>query len=196
MNSMADILATLAMQEYVGKGNTELIPARDSNRVWYAYTQEKGGKKMRVIGKIRQMLKYHMSTHIQFRHSGTYLETSQASHIRGQNLHQVIDQSLLRKIWKPPVSTVYRRCSKITHMVRMSKTLAGILATETALTRRNQGTEINGKGSAVCKLCGIADETNLHLLCECTGNTEMVKERRSWIRKMRKVVKETLCLNI
>ena len=82
------------MQEYVGMGNTELIKAKDSTRVWYVYTQEKGGKKMRITGKLRQMLKYH----IQFRHYGTYLETSQASHIRGQNLHQVIDQSLLRKI--------------------------------------------------------------------------------------------------
>ena len=106
-------------------GNTELIQASDSNRVWYAYTLEKGGKKMRITGKIRQMLKCH----IQFRHYGTYLETSQASHIRGQNLHQVIDQSLLRKIWKPPMSF-----SRITHMVRMLKTLAGILSTETALT--------------------------------------------------------------
>ena len=72
---------------------------------------------MRITGKIRQMLKCH----IQFRHYGTYLETSQASHIKGQNLHPVIDHSLLRKIWKPPVS-----CSKITHMVIMIKTLAGI----------------------------------------------------------------------
>ena len=138
---------------------------------------------MRITGKIRQMLKCH----IQFRHYGTYLETSQASHIKGQNLHQVIDHSLLRKIWKPPVS-----CSKITHMVRLIKSLAGILATETVLTRRNQGTETNGKGTAVCKLCGIADETNLHMLCECTGNTELVTERRSWISKMRSVVKGTL----
>ena len=72
-------------------------------------------------------------------------------------------------------------------MVRMTKTLAGILATETALTRRNQGTETNGKGAAICKLCGIAEEKNLHMLCECTGNTELVTERRSWIRKMRRV---------
>ena len=74
----------------------------------------------------------------------------------------------------------------------MSKTLAGILATETALTRRNQGTETNGKGTAVCKLCGLADETNLHMLCECNGNTELVTERRIWISKMRKIVKGTL----
>ena len=60
MNSMADSLATLAMQEYVGMGNTELIQAKDSTRVWYAYTQEKGGKKMRITGKIRQMLKCHI----------------------------------------------------------------------------------------------------------------------------------------
>ena len=183
MNSMADILATLAMQEYVGMGNTELIQAKDSTRVWYVYTQEKGGKKMRITGKLRQMLKCH----IQFRHYGTYLETSQASHIKGQNLHQVIDHSLLRKLWKPPVS-----CSKITHMVKLSKLLAGILATETVLTRRNQGTETNGKGTAVCKLCGLADETNLHMLCECNGNTELVTERRIWISKMRKIVKDTL----
>jgi len=183
MNSMADRLATIAMQEYVGKGNTELILARDSPRVWYAYTQEKGGKKMRITGKIRQMLKYY----IQFRHYGTYMETTKASHIRGQNLHQVIDQSLLRKIWKPPVS-----CNKITHMVRLIKSLAGILATETVLTRRNHGTSTNGKGTAVCKLCGIADETNLHMLCECTGNTELVTERRLWIRKMRCVIRDTL----
>ena len=55
---------------------------------------------MRITGKIRQMLKCH----IQFRHYGTSLETSQASHIKGQNLHQVIDHSLLRKIWKPKES--------------------------------------------------------------------------------------------
>ena len=61
MNSMADSLATLAMQEYVGMGNTELIQASDSTRVWYAYTQEKGGKKVRITGKIRQMLKCHIS---------------------------------------------------------------------------------------------------------------------------------------
>ena len=66
------------MQEYVGMGNTELIQANDSTRVWYAYTQEKGGKKMRITGK---MLKCHI--YIQFRHYGTYLETSQASHIKG-----------------------------------------------------------------------------------------------------------------
>jgi hypothetical protein len=180
---MADRLATIAMQEYVGKGNTELILARDSPRVWYAYTQEKGGKKMRITGKIRQMLKYH----IQFLHYGKYMETTQASHIRGQNLHQVIDQSLLRKIWKPPVS-----CNKITHMVRLIKSLAGIMATETVLTRRNHGTSINGKGTAICKLCGIAEETNLHMLCECTGNTELVTERRLWIRKMRCVIRDNL----
>ena len=45
LNSMADSLATLAIQEYVGKGNTNLIPARDSKRVWYAYTQAIGGEK-------------------------------------------------------------------------------------------------------------------------------------------------------
>ena len=70
--------------------------------------------------------------------------------------------------------------------------LAGILATETVLTRRNQGTVTNGKGTAVCKLCGLADETNLHMLCECTGNTELVTERRIWISKMRKIVKDNL----
>ena len=180
---MADSLATLAMQEYVGKGNTELLQPRGSKRVWYAYTQEKGGGKMRITGKLRQMLKQH----IQSRHYHKYLETSQAKHIIGQNLHQVIDQSLLRKIWKPPGS-----CSKTTHMVRLIKTLAGILATETVLTRRNHGTSINGKDSAVCKLCGLAEETNLHMLCECTGNTELVTERRVWIRKMRSVIRETL----
>ena len=62
MNSMADSLATLAMQEYVGMGNTELIQASDSTRVWYAYTQEKGGTKMRITGKIRQMLKCHIQS--------------------------------------------------------------------------------------------------------------------------------------
>ena len=45
LNSMADSLATLAIQEYVGTGNANLIPARDSKRVWYAYTQAVGGKK-------------------------------------------------------------------------------------------------------------------------------------------------------
>ena len=85
MNSMADSLATLAMEEYIGMGNTEIIQASDSTKVWYAYTQEKGGKKMRITGNLRQMLKCH----IQFRHYGTYLETSQASHIKGQNLGKI-----------------------------------------------------------------------------------------------------------
>ena len=87
------MLPTLAMQEYVGMGNTELIQASDSNRVCYAYTQEKGGKKMRITGKIRQMLKCH----IQFRHYGTYLETSQAPHIRGQNPFLTKGGSVFRK---------------------------------------------------------------------------------------------------
>ena len=30
------------------------------------------------------------------------------------------------------------------------------------------------------------------MLCECTGNSEMVTERKSWIRSMRKIVKEHL----
>ena len=53
---MADSLATLAIQEYVGKGNTNLIPARDSKRVWYAYTQAIGGEKRRITGNLRRML--------------------------------------------------------------------------------------------------------------------------------------------
>ena len=99
----------------------------------------------------------------------------------------MIDQSFLRKMWKPPTS-----CSKTTHMVRLIKTLAGILATETALSRRNHGTSINGNDVALYKLCEKAEETNLHMLCECTGNTELVTERKVWIRRMRKVVKDNL----
>ena len=180
LNSMADRLATVAIQEYVGKGNTQLIPAKGSKRVWYAYTQAPGGVKMRITGKLRLML----NNHITYRHHSKYLETSQASHIKGQKLHEVIDQSLLRKLWIPPVS-----CSKTTHMVRLIKTLAGILATETVLTRRSHGTAINGNNASICKLCENAEETNLHMLCECTGNSEMVTERKSWIRSMRKIVK-------
>jgi len=86
---------------------------------------------MRITDKPRQVL----NCHIQFRHYSTYLEASQAPHIRGQKLHKVIDQSLLTKTRKSPGS-----CSKITHVVRLIKTLAGILATETAPTRRNHGT--------------------------------------------------------
>ena len=183
LNSMADSLATLAIQEYVGTGNANLIPARDSKRVWYAYTQAVGGKKMRITGNLRLMLK----NHIKYRHYYTYLETTEASHIQGQNLHNVIDQSLLRKMCKPPAS-----CSKITHMVRMIKTLAGILATETVLTRRNHGTSTNGNDAAICKLCEKAEETNLHMLCDCTGNIELVTERKLWIQRMRKIVKDTL----
>jgi hypothetical protein len=183
LNSMADSLATLAIQEYVGKGNTNLIPARDSKRVWYAYTQAIGGEKMRITGNLRQMLK----THIKQRHYYSYLEKTKASHIQGQNLHNVIDQSLLRKMCKPPDT-----CSTITHMVRMLKTLAGILATETVLTRRNHGTSTNGNDAAICKLCEKAEETNMHMLCECTGNTDLVMERRLWIQRMRKIIKDTL----
>ena len=100
---MADRLATVAIQEYVGKGNTQLIPAKGSKRVWYAYTQAPGGVKMRITGKLRLML----NNHITYRHHSKYLETSQASHIKGQKLHGVIDQSLLRKMWIPSAS-----CSK------------------------------------------------------------------------------------
>jgi len=77
-------------------------------------------------------------------------------------------------------------------MVRMIKTLAGILATETVLTRRKHGTSTNGKDAAICKLCEKAEETNLHMLCDCTGNTELVTEKKLWIRRMRKIVKDTL----
>ena len=73
-------------------------------------------------------------------------------------------------------------------MVRMTKTLAGILATETVLTRRNHGTATNGNDAAICKLCEKAEETNLHMLCDCTGNTELVMERKIWIQRMRKIV--------
>ena len=131
-----------------------------------------------------------LKNHIKYRHYYTYLETSQVSHINGQNLHHVmIDQSLLRKMCEPPDS-----CSKTKHMVRLIKTLAGILATETVLTPRNHGTSIDGNDTAVCKLCGIAEETNLHtfMLCECTGNIELVKERKIWTRRMRRVVKDNL----
>jgi hypothetical protein len=74
----------------------------------------------------------------------------------------------------------------------MIKTLAGILATETVLTRRNHGTSTNGNDAAICKLCEKAEETNLHMLCECTGNIELVTERKLWIQRMRKIVKDTL----
>ena len=80
-------------------------------------------------------------------------------------------------------------------LVRLIKTLAGILATETVLTRRNHGTvgtSTNGKDAAICKLGEKAEETNLHMLCDCTGNTELVTERKSWIRRMRKIVKDAL----
>ena len=52
---------------------------------------------MRITGNLRLMLK----NHIKHRHYYTYLEKTEASHIQGQNLHNVIDQSLLRKMCKP-----------------------------------------------------------------------------------------------
>ena len=129
--------------------------------MWFVYTQGKGGQKLRITGKLREMLK----SHIKFRQHSKYLETSQASHIIGQDLHLQIDHSLLKKIWKPAAS-----CSTITARVRGIKILASILATETVLTRRNRGTSINGLDMTICKLCGEAEETNLHMLCECTGH--------------------------
>ena len=38
----------------------------------------------------------------------------------------------------------------------------------------------------------IAEETNLHMLCECTGNIELVTEHRIWIQEMRSVIRDTL----
>jgi len=70
--------------------------------------------------------------------------------------------------------------------------MAGILATETVLTRRNKGTSINGLDMAICKVCGEAEETNLHMLCECTGQIDLITERKVWISKMRTVIKTTL----
>ena len=125
--------------------------------------------------------------HIKYRHYYTYLEKTEASHIQGQNLHNVINHSPLRKMCEPPAS-----CSQITHMVRMIKTLAGILATETVLTRRNHGTSTNGNDATICKLCEKAEETNLHMLWACTGNIELVTERKLWIQRMRKIVKDSL----
>ena len=185
LNYMADRLATIAIQEYVGPGNTQLKQLPGSKRIWYVYTQAQGGTKLRLTGKLRKML----NDHVRFRHHYKYLETSQASHITGQNLHSQIDQSLLRKIWKPPVT-----CSRLTHLVRWAKVLANMLATETVLTRRNQGTcsTTNGMDMALCKLCGIAEETNFHMLCECTGDIDLVGERTKWIRQMRAVITKTL----
>ncbi len=81
-------------------------------------------------------------------------------------------------------------------MVRLIKTLAGILATilATELTCRHHGTTINGNDAPICKLCEKAEEKNLHMLCECTIAiiSEVVTERKSWIRSMRKIVKDNL----
>ncbi len=129
-----------------------------------------------------------LKNHVKYRHYYTHLEKTEAlnAHTKS-NLHNVIDQSFLRKMCKPPAS-----CSKITHMVRIIKTLAGILATETVLTRRNHGTSANGNDAAIYKLCENAEETNLHMLCDCSGNIELVTERKLWIQRMRKIVKDTL----
>ena len=102
---MADRLATVALQEYVGPGNLQLTSGTGIKRVWFVYTQEKGGQKLRITGELREMLK----SHIKFRHHSKYLETSQASHIIGQGLHLQVDLPLLKKIWKPADS-----CSEVT----------------------------------------------------------------------------------
>ena len=151
--------------------------------MWFVYTQEKGGQKLRITGKLRTMLK----SHLKFRHHYKYLETSKASHITGQGLHLLMDTSLLKKTWKPADS-----CSQTTARVRGIKILAGILATEAVLTRRNKGTSINGLDMAICKLCGAAEETNLHMICECTGHIDLVTERKVWICKMRKVIRTNM----
>ena len=104
LNYMADSLATLALKEYDGSGNMQLVPSKGSKEVWYVYVQAKGGEKLRLTGRLRRMLK----THLRCRHYySTYVETTQASHItctstcKGQMLHTQIDFPLLRKNWKP-----------------------------------------------------------------------------------------------
>ena len=53
LNHMADRLATVALQEYVGSGNTQLQVGNGKNHMWFVYTQEKGGPKLRITGNLR-----------------------------------------------------------------------------------------------------------------------------------------------
>ena len=65
LNYMADRLATIALQDYVGPGNSQLKQFPGSKRIWYVYTQEQGGTKLRLTGKLRKML----NDHVRLRHS-------------------------------------------------------------------------------------------------------------------------------
>jgi len=76
------------------------------------------------------------------------------------------------------------------------KVMRGLLPTETVLVRRGHGvvlqTDEGGQGCSspsVCKLCGLHDETNAHMLLHCVGEQAVVEERRRMIDGLKAVLK-------
>ena len=92
----------------------------------------------------------------------------------------------------------------VTGAVRWVKWIGGILPTETVLVRRGHSsgtTEAERSvvvresvpiNAAVCKLCGKADETNHHMLVQCTGSEAVVAARREWVENAHAAIRKAL----
>ena len=69
------------------------------------------------------------------------------------------------------------------------KALGGVLATETVLLRRGHNTDTQGAVGSIdtCKLCEETEETNCHMLGECTAEPTVVAARRRLIADIKAI---------
>ena len=76
------------------------------------------------------------------------------------------------------------------------KVMGGILATETVLTRRGHGTAGPGgtaaHRTAVCKLCGEAEQTGWHMIAECTACPAVIACRKQMVTAVHDVLDKCL----
>jgi len=126
-----------------------------------------------IVGNVRQTLKRHL----QWWHFESYMREGSGLEVIDPDS---IDIAVAKRTMKPPTGV-----HKVTNAVLAAKVMGGILATETVLTRRTQDCD---EQMALCKLCGEGYETNHHMLCECTGSTEVIQARAEWMTAVRKVI--------
>ena len=86
---------------------------------------------------------------------------------------EAIDWTLLLK------GTGAAKKEGLSALVWWTKVLGGVLATETALTKRGHNTATDTAGT--CKLCGMAEESGWHMMAECTGCPQVMASRHQMI---------------
>lgn len=119
------------------------------------------------VGDVRRSLRETL----RWKHFLCFIRTSAAMESVGP---EHVDIAAIKKMTKPP-----RGEHPITYGVMAAKIFGGILATETVLTQRSHIHD--DPNMARCKLCGKSDETNYHMLCECT-DAAVVTARREWLQ--------------